>query len=130
MRRLLAEKELLQLACDGRVGLWDDEAVQAVLIEAIDQADGEIDGYLAMIPGTTLPLAEPPRLIGNISAKIGVYNLLRRRPSVPDHWRGEYERCLKLLQKLVDNGRLPGTGDEETAIDPGQVVVVTREKAW
>ncbi|MDR3089829.1 MAG: DUF1320 domain-containing protein [Desulfobulbaceae bacterium] len=133
LRLLLAEKELVQLASDGRIGQWDDPSAQSVLAEAIDQADGEIDGYLSLV--ADVPLAVPPRLVRNLSAKIAVYNLLRRRVAVPDHWRGEYERCLKLLERIA-NGKMKlpndggGAGEDgavdETALDPGRIVVVSR----
>ncbi|MDO5674789.1 MAG: DUF1320 domain-containing protein [bacterium] len=134
LKLLLSEKELVQLASDGRVGLWLDPAVQAVLNEAIDQADSEIDGYLSLV--VELPLNLPPRLVGNLSAKIAVYNLLRRRPTVPDHWQSEYQRCRDLLLRIAEGKlKLPveedgGSGLVDDALDPGRIVVVTRDKEW
>lgn len=134
LKLLLSEKELVQLASDGRVGLWSDQAVQAVLGEAIDQADSEIDGYLSLV--VELPLVLPPRLVGNLSAKIAVYNLLRRRPTVPDHWQSEYQRCRDLLLRIAEGKlKLPledadGEVLEDAAADPGRIVIVTRDKVW
>jgi len=127
LRLLLAEKELVQLAADGRPGRWADDQTQAVLAEAIDQADSEIDGYISL--RVTLPLTFPPRLISNLSAKIAVYNLLRRRASIPDHWRGEYDRCLALLKDIAA-GKLPlpddgADGTDDGDADPGSIAVVT-----
>ncbi len=103
LRLLCAEKELVQLARDGQGQGWEHEHVQATLAEAIDQADGEIDAYIGA--KVELPLQTVPRLIANLSAKIAVYNLMRRRPSVPDHWESEYKRCLSLLEKIA-SGKL------------------------
>lgn len=133
LKLLLSEKELVQLASDGRVGLWSDPAVQAVLSEAIDQADSEIDGYLSLV--VELPLNLPPRLVGNLSAKIAVYNLLRRRPTVPDHWESEYKRCRDLLLRIADGKLKLALEDEDGdlsdgTLDPGRIVVVTRDKKW
>ena len=135
LKLLLSEKELVQLSSDGRVGRWADDAVQAVLAEAIDQADSEIDGYLSLV--VDVPLAVPPRLVNNFSAKIAVYNLLRRRPTVPDHWASEYKRCLALLERIAEGKlKIPldgtGTGGEELeeALDPGRIVVVSKDKVW
>jgi len=129
LRLLLAEKELVQLAADGRPGRWADEQTQAVLAEAISQADSEIDGYISL--RVNLPLTFPPKLIHNFSAKIAVYNLLRRRVSVPDHWRGEYDRCLAILKDIAAGKlALPDEGGDDGADeddgDPGSIAVVTR----
>ncbi len=110
LRLLLSEKELVQLASDGRSRSWDEDRVQAVLTEAIDQADGEIDGYIGM--AVELPLVTVPRVVENISAKIAVYNLLRRRPSVPDHWQSEYRRCLAMLEKIAEGKLSLGQSDD------------------
>lgn len=130
LKLLLSEKELVQLAGDSRVCHWSDPAVQAVLSEAIDQADSEIDGYLSLV--VELPLNLPPRLVGNLSAKIAVYNLLRRRPTVPDHWQSEYQRCRDLLLRIAEGKlKLPiDDGSGEEPLDPGRIAVVTRPKQW
>lgn len=123
LKLLLAEKELIQLAGDSRGRSWDSEGVQAAMAEAIDQADGEIDGYIGV--AVDLPLPKVPRIISNLSGKIAVYNLLRRRPSVPDHWQSEYKRCLDLLKSIAKGTLSLGIPkDEIPAPSPSGSVVV------
>jgi len=132
LRLLAPEKDLVQLASDGRIGQWADPPVQAVLNEAIDQADGEIDAYISL--AVELPLNYTPKIISNLSSKIAVYNLYRRRATVPDHWRSEYDRCLALLDRIASGKMIlpdevgkDGAVDD-AAVDPGRIVVVNSKR--
>lgn len=112
---------------------FDDTDVQKVLNEAIDQADTEINSYVGMVPDL-LPFADVPSLIENLSAKIAVYNLLRRRPSVPDHWQSEYKRCLATLEKIGAKKLSLGLSKSDDLInsieeEPG-AAIVSASKRW
>ncbi len=116
LKLLCAEKELVQMVKDGAGQGWDHAHVQAALAEAIDHADGEIDAYLGA--RMDVPLETVPRIISNTSAKIAVYNLMRRRASVPDHWQSEYKRCLDLL-KAITSGKISLGLSEDGSSDAG-----------
>jgi phage gp36-like protein len=137
MKKLLSESELLDLADDAGSGSLDDDTVQAVLVEAIDAADREIDAYVGTVQ--TVPLADPvPGLIANISAKLAVNHLYLRRPGVvvPDSWEKESTRCHRLLESIAKGTIVIGAPAGETADpDTSEVLVdaprpVFSRNAW
>ncbi len=71
--KLLPEYEVLQLADDDGAGVIDDPAVTAVLEEAIEQADREIDAYVGTVK--RVPLSPVPALIENLSTKLAIHHL-------------------------------------------------------
>jgi len=115
LKNLLPEAELLQLADDsGEASGLEDEDVQAVLIEAIDQADREIDAFAGLVQ--SVPLDPVPGLAANLSARIAIHNLYVRRSTVPEDWQRDYERCQKLLE-MIGRGNLklgPAPGGTST----------------
>ncbi|WP_449246463.1 gp436 family protein [Desulfarculus baarsii] len=122
LEKLLAPETLGQLADDGPGG----PAPEAVLLEAIEQADREIDAYLGV--ARAVPLEPAPAIVANLSAKIAVYNLYRRRPHLEaGEWAGEYQRALKLLERIAE-GRLSLGGGEGPAapLEPNAMVTISR----
>lgn len=131
MRLLYPEESLVNMASESRGRSWESQEVQANLLEAIDQADGEIDGYVGV--AVPLPLEKVPKIISNLSAKMAVYNVIRRRrDEIPPAWEGEYKNCVALLNSIA-SGRLKlmsGTATEETDVIAGPVVVSTRPSSF
>lgn len=134
LKKLLPEAELLQLADDtGQASGLDDPVVAAVLAEAIDQADREIDAYVAA--AQTVPLDPVPPLIANLSVKIAVHVLFLRRSHMdePEQWADEYKRCLKLLEKIAEGKLLLGAPEQGECADPdttGGIAVTTPDKMF
>lgn len=126
MRLLISERELVQMAGESRSRSWESDDVQAALLEAIDQADGEIDGYIGM--AVQLPLENVPRIITNLSAKLAVYNIIRRRrDEIPPSWQAEYKHCISMLKSLADGTlKLAAGVDAPAEEQSGPVVVNTR----
>ena len=112
--KLLPEYEVLQLADDDAAGLVDDPAVTAVLEEAIEQSDREIDAYVGTVK--RVPLSPVPALIENLSTKLAIHHLYLRRPGVeePDTWQRETTRCMRLLEAIA-------TGKMALGAEPGEV---------
>lgn len=108
---LLPERDLLALADDQAVGDLADPAVQAVLQEAVDQADREIDSYLSAA-GHSVPLDPVPPLVANMSAKLAVVALFRRTTSLPEQWQDEARQVRRLLEQIMA-GRLRLGAPEE-----------------
>lgn len=134
LKLLISERELVQLAAEGKPFTFESPEVQAVLVEAINQADTEIDSYIGMVPGI-LPFDVVPDLVSNLSAKIGVYNMLRRRPSMPDHWESEYKRCTRVLDKFAEGklsfaSALAADPAADQKADDNSAGIVTAEKQW
>jgi phage gp36-like protein len=128
LEKLLEPDAIRQLADDGP-GAAEPEVVIA---EAIEQADREIDTYLNMV--MEVPVDPVPPLVANLSAKIAVYNLHRRRSHLEvGEWGEEYKRCLKLLERIADGKLTIGPKAEgETAQpeNPGRGVVQTRPREF
>ncbi len=150
LRRLLGDRRLLELGEDtGKVSearfqellaALDDSgaersaaenALLANLEEAIDAADREIDGWVSVV--APVPLADPPGIVANLSAKIAVYNLHRRRPHLElGEWKEEYERALKTLERIAQ-GRIPlapATVDNPVRAEGPGVSVVSGEQEF
>jgi phage gp36-like protein len=121
---LMPEDELLQLADDSGVGDLSDPAVQAVLTEAIDQADRDIDGYVGTIQ--TVPLTDVPGLVANISAKLAVHYLFLRRPGVaePETWENEASRCYRLLESIAKGTIVIGPREGESVEPESEDILV------
>ncbi len=127
LKKLMPEAQLMELADDG----VDSPSPQEVMNEAIEQADREIDGYLnAVLP---VPMDPVPPLVANISAKIAVWNLYRRRTHLdPGSWGEEYPRQLRLLEKIAEGKISLGvtgageSGEPAPPTEPGRAEVRTR----
>lgn len=110
LKLLLPEEELLQLTDDEGAGVLNE----ARAIEAIDQADREIDGYAGV--ARTVPLSPVPGLIGNLSAKMAVYHLFCRRSRVPEVWQGHYDNAVRLLTRIAEGKLTLGAAPGESAV--------------
>lgn len=115
--KVLPEDEVLQLADDAGAGTVDDPTVTAVLMDAISQADSEIDTYVGTV--RTVPLSPVPAVIANLSTKLAVHNLYLRRQGVaePDAWQRETVRCQRLLDSIAGGKTALGASEGATA-DP------------
>ena len=127
MKPLYPEDSLVDMASESRGRSWESKEVQDNLKKAIDQADGEIDGYLGV--AVQLPLEKVPKMISNLSAKMAVCNVIRRRrDELPKTWDDEYKNCLALLKSIAAGGLklLLGTAAEQEEAMAGPVVVNSR----
>ena len=124
LEKLVSAELLGQLADDGPGATATPDQIIA---EAIDQADGEIDGYVGVV--LPVPLSPAPRLVANLSAKIAAYNLFRRRPHLEaGEWKEEYARALRLLERIA-RGEIsmgPKEGETAAALEPNGLAVVTK----
>lgn len=104
----------------------DDEAeretkIQPIIQEAMDDADGEIDGYLAK--RYPVPLTQVPKIVNKLAKDIAVYNIFSRvgiDESGPDkNYLNRYQAATKFLQ-LVSTGQVDiGVGSTQTAATTG-----------
>lgn len=92
------EDELIQLTDrpDPETGTVTGAIVDAVLNQAIGDADAEINGWLA--GRYQLPLATAPEVLRRIGCDIARYNL--HGNSVPDPVRRRYEDAVKFLVQV------------------------------
>lgn len=90
---------LEQLPAEFLVQLTDDESIGAVndgrVDAAIDDAEGEADGYLSTRYPT--PLSPVPAVVKKFTADIAVYNLFSRRDTVPPDREKRYENAVKFF---------------------------------
>lgn len=97
------ETELLALTDRNDEGQID----QLILLRALDDADGEIDGYLA--GQYTLPLTTTPTVLKRIAADIARYRLQEDRPT--DVARQRYDDAIAFLKLLAE-------GKAKLGVDP------------
>lgn len=126
LQKLVAPNVLDQLSDDGAGAA---ATAEEVIAEAIDQADTEIDSYFSA--QVTVPMDPPHPLAANLSAKMALYNLFRRRPHVDlGEWGEEYKRCVALLKRIAE-GKISVTpsadGEHTEPLNAGGTVVITGE---
>lgn len=90
----LPEESLTQLTDDEGIGSVNDTRVDA----AIEDAEGEADGYLAV--RYTTPLSPVPAIIKKFAVDIAVYNLFARRDVVPEMREKRYDNAIKFLSNV------------------------------
>lgn len=134
---LLPAREILQLA-DDHGGLEDSDltaaaaggamttaqaALRAVLVGAISQADREIDGHVGLV--RAVPLATPPGIVANMSARLAICNLFARRPHLePGPWKDVLAGIRRTLEKIGEGRLSLGAQPGATAQPEGQGVTV------
>ena len=89
------ETEIAQLTDIGEVATGG--VVQAVLDRALEDADAEINGYLAA--RYTLPLTSTPTLLVGIASDIARYRLYRDQ--VSETVNARYKAAVKLLENIA-----------------------------
>lgn len=92
-----------------------------IIQEAMVDADGEIDGYLAK--RYPVPLTQIPKAINKFSKDIAVYNLFSRiginESGTEKNYLNRYQAAVKFLQ-LVAEGKVDiGTGSSPAAASAG-----------
>jgi len=107
-----------------------DEAA-ARIVEAVADADGIINGYLAR-RGYSLPLAPVPRIVTNWSRAIARYLLHKDRitDERSDPIARDYRDALKLLQLTADGKFSLGIDDPQADVGLGQVAFDADERVF
>jgi phage gp36-like protein len=106
---------LVELTDDSGDGSLDD----AVISQAISDADEEIDGHLG--GRMTVPLSPVPGILKKYSVDIAIYNLFaRRHDSIPEIRKERYENAVKFLGKVAEGKISLGQSDptEPAVSDP------------
>ncbi|MCD7948308.1 MAG: DUF1320 domain-containing protein [Oscillospiraceae bacterium] len=100
--------------------------VGPIIDGAIEDADGEIDGYLAK--RYTTPITPPPKIINKLSKDIAIYNLYSRigidESSDEKNYLNRYNAAIKFLT-LVAEGKVsigPPADDQASAAATGFTV--------
>lgn len=123
----LPEAELIQLTDDEGTGANVDARVNA----AIEDAEGEVDGYLST--RYTTPLSPAPKIIKKLSADIAIYNLYARRQGATEDRLRRYQNAIKFLENVSKGvvmlgADAPAPADEGTVSVRGAERVFTRER--
>ena len=93
----LPELDLVQLTNDDGGESVDTDVYEGQRAKA----DGEIDGYLGH--RYTVPLSSVPELVSDLSARLTVYRLYRRRypTDTPESVVKDYQMAVRLLRDLA-----------------------------
>ena len=92
----MTEDRLVQLTDDDK----DSVADAGVVAKAIQDAEAEINGYVAT--RYAVPIAAPvPDLVRKLDIDITIYNVWRRREKVPELVRTAYEDAVKKLEGIA-----------------------------
>lgn len=95
----LAPALLAQLT-DDAAGATADEAIIA---EAMAQADAEMDLYLGQV--ATTPLPQVPPVLARVAVQLAIYFLYLRRGLADETRLAEYRNCTRILGEIAA-GRL------------------------
>lgn len=113
LTRRFGESEILALADDG-TGSIDQEEID----RAIEDAGGEIDGYVAG-GGYTVPLDPVPKIVASYACDIARYRLYHS--AATDQVRQRYEDAIKFLRMVAKGEVLLGIGSEDGGETAGTV---------
>lgn len=125
LQDLVPYEELVSLCFDGDPDDYASEeeltaaqaaAVTAKATEAIEDADGLINGYCGKVYDT--PMDPVPKVIAKFSKVIAVYNLYARRQGAPEDRRIRYKEAIRFLQDVAA-GKASLGEIEPTAASPG-----------
>lgn len=124
----LPELFLTQLTDDEGLGITNETRVNA----AIDDAEGEADGYLSARYVT--PLSPVPNAVQKFTADIAIYNLFSRKDQVPPDREKRYESAVKFFANASKGIVNLGAAKPEPSNSPGGVEIsgntrrLTRDK--
>lgn len=105
----ISQAQLLQLTSETDVV---DDIDQAVIDNAIEEADAVIDSYCGV--KYSVPFTTPTTRVKSLSATIAVYNLFEKRSALvgmPESIRTSYEDAIAFLKDV-------STGKASLGIDP------------
>lgn len=119
LRAVIQESDILDLVNDaGKATDLTDPAVAQTLAEVCDQASQEVDAYLAGV--ADVPLAAPPKIIRDLTARIARYRLYQRRPNLGDVIKpvaADYKGAVDLLAQFASGTlKLPGSVGGEPVV--------------
>lgn len=111
VRDRVDERTLESLTDDAGSGQVDDAVVQ----KALEDASGEIDGYLGA--RYALPLAPVPAIILAQCVALAVHQLYGRRRDVPDHVESRRREAIRFLEQVAKGGITLGATDPNAGPD-------------
>jgi len=127
LRLLLPEDELIQLSDDDGIGVLDESVVD----RAIEEASREVDAYVGLVRTVPIPDAEVPGLVRDLTARLAIYHLFRRRAlrldQIPEVWQEERRQALRTLERIARGQlRLIHTDTEEQPANVFRPVTIGR----
>lgn len=121
----LSEAELIELTDDDELGVVDE----AVVTQAIADADEEIDGHLAGV--RTLPLSPVPGILRKVSVDIALWNLHSRKDdTIPEIRKERYKRAVRFLEKVAEGKITLGSGDPDPGAATDEAAYSAREQVF
>lgn len=99
------------------------EALRAVLVEAIDQADREIDGYVGLV--RAVPMAPAPPLLGNLSGQLACWYLHARRSHRENPWDKPASNARRILLRIGQGKLMLGQEAEGEQTEPDDGLTVS-----
>jgi len=114
LRLLLPEDELIELTDDDGVGVLNESVCE----RAIEEASREVDAYVGLVRTVPVPEAEVPGLLRDLTARLAIYHLFRRRAlrldQIPEVWQEERRQALRTLERIARGQiKLVHTDNEE-----------------
>ncbi|MDY7117130.1 DUF1320 domain-containing protein [Halomonas sp. SSL-5] len=120
LTRRFGESEILALADDG-TGQVDQEEID----RAIEDAGGEIDGYVAG-GGYTVPLDPVPKIVASYACDIARYRLYD--DAATEQVTKRYEDAIRFLRMVAKSEVLLGIGTEDGGETAGSVEFQTGKR--
>jgi phage gp36-like protein len=99
----------------------------AVITEAIETADNEINSYVAIVMG--VPVVPTPPLLNDLSAKMAIWNLHLRKYFDSPVWKETYIACQKILLRIAE-GRLVLNDTTADTTNPSGFAMATRAQMF
>lgn len=112
IKTAITEESLIQLTDDENLGVVN----AANVIQAIDTADAEIDGYCAI--RYAVPFTTAPAVVKALSIEIAIYYLYKRR-TLPEKIEKAYDKAIARLKDIARGLLSLGIDPPPPSIDSG-----------
>jgi phage gp36-like protein len=102
-----------------------DEIIKKNIEEAITKADSEIDLYVGS--HYTLPLADVPDIIKQVSVELAICNLKKKKDLIDNDYKERYAWAKQILKDIASGKVILDLGDDADSTDYPEDIILSSD---
>jgi phage gp36-like protein len=102
-----------------------DEIIKENIEEAITKADSEIDLYVGS--HYTLPLADVPDIIKQVSVELAICNLKKKKDLIDNDYKERYAWAKQILKDITSGKVILDLGDDAESTDYPEDIILSSD---
>jgi phage gp36-like protein len=102
-----------------------DEIIKENIEEAITKADSEIDLYVGS--HYTLPLADVPDIIKQVSVELAICNLKKKKDLIDNDYKERYAWAKQILKDIASGKVILDLGDDADSTDYPEDIILSSD---